>query len=151
MFIADVAVAAGVSPSTIRAYEKRHQMPVRDDTDTIRGHASPWWRPRTIDRWMTNRGRPGPRPAHTTVIEPNRSRGRITGTTITVRPQSAPYGTWSLAVAVDNQPAWHSVVEVDCDEPEYVTAMVVDWLCAVSALPSYDPNALRRVDFGRHI
>ncbi|MPZ61912.1 MAG: helix-turn-helix domain-containing protein [Propionibacteriales bacterium] len=51
----DVATYLGVTPSTIRAYVTRNQMP---DPDRRMGRLR-LWRPRTIERWHQQRPRAG--------------------------------------------------------------------------------------------
>jgi hypothetical protein len=50
---ADVAAFLGVTPSTIRAYAARHQMPEADR----RIGREPVWRPATIRKWHKQRPR----------------------------------------------------------------------------------------------
>jgi len=55
LFDADVATLVGVTQSTIRQHIRRGSMPMPDGFDGRRR----WWSRVTIERWASNRRRPG--------------------------------------------------------------------------------------------
>ncbi|MGI5214873.1 helix-turn-helix transcriptional regulator [Plantactinospora sp. CA-290183] len=128
----DLATRAGVSPGTIRGYRRRQQMPPQDGTVIQKGHARPYWRPQTVDRWLESRPGSGRRRTLAVLIDGGEGYGPYE---VSARPQSAPFGTWAVGIRKADKLDWKGLVTADCDEPEPVIAMVVSWAAELTSDP----------------
>lgn len=61
LYVEDVAELKGIKPRSVTGQRARGRMPQADGVDVVDGHARPWWSAATIQTWLANPLKRGPR------------------------------------------------------------------------------------------